>query len=148
MISDNTKAKPLDKTAVMQSVTATDLRIGNLYEYFISDKNDNRKEWWEAVVCDAQDLVYLEKNPNDRDFRFLPLTEEWLLKLGFIVVSDNDFKRRYDIESEGRIDYVKVKHTLCLSGIRFEGTMLNSIKYVHQLQNFFFLITGRELTVA
>ena len=144
--SKNTQTEQLLETTVMQSVTATDLRIGNLYEYFISDKNDDRKEWWEAVVCDAQDLVYLEKNPNDRDFRLLLLTKEWFDKLGMTYYS-------LPTKSDRKIGYYTIKY-----GNRFKINssdgkyyFLNfrkEIKYVHELQNLYFSLTGHELTIA
>ena len=137
------------KNAVMQSVTATDLRIGNIYEYFISDKNDDRKEWWEVVICDAQDLVYLEKNPNDRDFRFLKLTEEYLVKLGFSVINESSAGKRYGYIVNGvfssDLTFTFWKTTK-EAGKFFKGDL--ELKAVHQIQNLYFALTGRELTVA
>ena len=60
---------------------AKDLRIGNLVNKKIIDDLDPRKEWYEAAAIDAQDLVWLEENPNDEEeFQPIPLTSELLLK--------------------------------------------------------------------
>ena len=48
---------------------AKDLRIGNLVNYNIVDSLDDRKQWLEESLIDASDLLYLEKHPNDTDFK-------------------------------------------------------------------------------
>jgi len=68
----------------------------------------------------------------------IPLTEEWLLKFGYKLYHDyvwvND-----NTDVLGRID--KFKDDVARSIYpRLE------IKYVHQLQNLYFALTGKELT--
>jgi hypothetical protein len=122
---------------------ATDLRIGNLYEYFILDRNDERKEWWEVSVCDAQDLVYLEKNPDDKDYRPIPLTQEWLMIFEFKKEGNNFVKNNLGIGIS--------KYSVSIVVIDIiDGSIIpiyTEIKYVHQLQNLYFALTGSELTL-
>ena len=127
---------------------ANELRIGNLIEYRIQDDLDDRKDWWEVSKIDATDLCILESN-IDYDFRPIPLTEEWLLKFGFnkeyqkgyigIDVCNSDFVLTEPLKmGEWQTNYT----------FQFEtGSVpkFKEIKYVHQLQNLYFALTGEEL---
>jgi len=75
-------------------------------------------------------------------YKPIPLTSEWLVKLGF--VSDND---KYDpIYKKGHV-------SLMGSGIindwilRHDSHGIVNIQYLHQLQNGFYMITGEELII-
>ena len=121
-------------------INAKELRIGNLVEYKITDKLDERKEWWEVSEIDADDIHWLSKvMPEDEDFRAIPITEEWLFKLGFINDKVLEFYRNDFTDSTIIIDY----NFICLLG--YSHVKLN---YVHELQNLYFALTQRELTVA
>ena len=121
-------------------INAKELRIGNLVEYRIIDKLDERKEWWEVSEIDADDIHWLSKvDTKDEDFRAIQLTEEWLFKLGFINDKVLEFYRNDFTDSTIIIDY----NFICLLG--YSHVKLN---YVHQLQNLYFALTQRELTVA
>ena len=121
-------------------INAKELRISNLVEYRISDRFDKRKEWWEVSEIDADDIHWLSKvMPEDEDFKAIPLTEEWLLKFGFINDKVLEFYRNDFTDSTIIIDY----NFICLLG--YSHVKLN---YVHELQNLYFALTQRELTVA
>lgn len=126
--------------SVSGSVTANELRIGNIYEYFVLDKLDPRKKWWEIVVCDATDLVYLENNPNDRDFRFIPITTDWLLLNGYKQMPSGNYLQ----PNSGNFVWFE-KDLKCSIAGEIE---VNHIRYVHQLQNLYFSITGLELPLV
>ena len=75
----------------------------------------------------------------------IPLTEEWLVKFGF-----------EDGPSKGGFALTKNKLSIHLPDISYpQGrTYFNSwciidhsVKYVHQLQNLYFSLTGEELTI-
>lgn len=65
----------------------------------------------------------------------IPLTEEWLLRFGFEKKSSDVFELyEYAIERNyDSVDFI------------FEGKIIRVIKYVHQLQNLYFALTGEEL---
>lgn len=67
----------------------------------------------------------------------IPLTEAWLLKLGFNRGAIDDM--RDPIFINGLIDLVKKPS----NDFFFKGTHMNS---VHQIQNLFYVITGKDLT--
>lgn len=127
-------------------INAKELRIGNLVEYRITDKFDDRKEWWEVSEIDADDIHWLSKvDSNDEDFRPIKLTEEWLNKLGFFVVETNrKFEAtlpnfRYSIQTAEDYDVF----FFCDGEI-----VLTNFNYLHELQNLVFVLGQRELTVA
>ena len=77
---------------------------------------------------------------------FIPLTEEWLVKFGFKIKDGRamigeleapfyDYKLDLFTNSD-------VNNIYCYKDFR------KQIKYVHQLQNLYFALTGEELTIA
>lgn len=150
-VQDNTQSL---QSCVSVSVTASELRIGNLVHFPFTAENVkvlgiNAREYKSEIIH----TISFEKGINlycekPSVLKPIPLSNEWLERLGFYIVSDNEFKTRFDILKDGRIDFIRVKHELCTSGVRFEGAMLKGIDYVHQLQNFYFIITGSELHIG
>ena len=98
----------------------------------------------------------------------IPLTEEWLVKFGFDVTeSFNDGEKvDYQYELFFNIEYIteRVFHydtdedgVTVSFGVReiwdnedlmdSRSWIVKNIKYVHQLQNLYFALTGEELTI-
>ena len=72
----------------------------------------------------------------------IPLTEEWLLRLGFHKISFRNNHNRYDMDNLRYNDgIIQLKH-------RKISFSLASCKYVHQLQNLYFALKGTELTLT
>jgi len=64
----------------------------------------------------------------------IPLTEEWLLKFGFV----KDKLTNYD--------WYKGDFEICLpSYFKYKESHIHNIKHVHQLQNLYHALTGKEL---
>jgi len=86
---------------------------------------------------------------NDSDSHgFIPiaLNEEWLLKFGF--VSDGEKIASFDLELEEYSTLSVDINGVWMVGYSYEwGGTTKSIKYVHQLQNLYFALTGSELTI-
>jgi hypothetical protein len=101
-------------------------------------------------VIDGDEVVILNDNYTlfkalinvDRGIGIkpIPLTEEWFIKLGFQLFGNDDPLDRYWTTNilKGSIEELSLKYTL--SGIK--------IKYVHQLQNLYFALTGVELELS
>ena len=109
---------------------ASELRIGNLVD---SPRGIES-------ISDAESLQEIESYPEK--FKPIPLTEEWLLKFGFEI--DNGLDKRYRKENdhiEVGLRYIK---SIKVFKLGFIGT---EIKYVHQLQNLYFALTGEELII-
>jgi len=89
---------------------------------------------------------------NFKNIEPIPLTEEWLLKFGFELY-ESGYYFPYKINNQWEKDnwyfcanYRYNQIDICHRGnlgslIRFD------IKYVHQLQNLYFALTGTELEV-
>jgi len=77
-----------------------------------------------------------------KDFKPIPLTEEWLLKFGFKKFEN------YEIYNKGDFQCDKTQPEQEEEGYWFfiEGYAVN-IKYVHQLQNLYFVLCGEELII-
>ena len=135
-------------------IDTKELRIGNLcgdgYGRIVSITTIERdKEWWaEGELADSPvltaDLIVA--------FEPIPLTEAWLRSFGLIGERSDyrftlfDFADNHtcSIESTGN------KGETVAVYIEQYGEGLDSlphIKYVHQLQNLYFALTGKELTI-
>ena len=100
-----------------------ELRTGN----YVRVINDTVREYF--IVQDTNQSHFFEP---------IPLAEEWLVKMGFKKFVTSDKYHTYAlgvINVNDNIVYVS------------ELGFLNHIKYVHQLQNLYFDLTGEELTV-
>lgn len=83
----------------------------------------------------------------------IPLTEEWLVKFGFIADNYGVFYKTKDCSNNSN-SIIDLWAKKCLVeqfdisiGQEFGDTHnLCFIKYVHQLQNIYFALTGEELT--
>ena len=111
---------------------ATELRIGN----YVIEKGKIKP-------------MYSISNHNAKDYSRIepiPLTEEWLKKLGFKLV--------FAGQGDGYIyEYGELCKTLTIHSRdrnKFLYSTFNScekhIQYVHQLQNLYFALTNEELT--
>jgi hypothetical protein len=119
---------------------ANELRIGN---WFKSVKFEV------PVQCELSDLHELcvrsdgayNDPPIDEMFEPIPLTEEWLLKFGFVKIGEYWYKERFFIEMLfGRLN-------LRITINNAESAYASSVQYVHQLQNLYFALTGNELEI-
>jgi hypothetical protein len=132
-------------------MNAQELRLGNYYYYHIIDELDERKEWDEVCRIDVMDLDYLLNYPDDKNYNHIPLTEDWLLKAEFDhfqgwltkdAFSPGHPSQRFDM-------YWSSKDGFMMKS-RYQEDVPNTfymrhIKYVYQLQNLYFALTGKEL---
>ena len=121
-------------------IQAAQLRIGNLVEYRITDKFDDRKEWWEVSEIDADDIHWLSKvDTKDEDFRPIILTEEWFLKFGFVKIL-NQYKKATKTKP---FIILFLENQFQYDDLRYR----TNLKHVYQLQNLYFALTNKELTL-
>ena len=79
----------------------------------------------------------------------IPLTEEWLIKFGFKKQEDGFLYIK--LKRMGtRLEINMKKKLICLihNGMPMDVVHLPYIKYVHQLQNLYFALTGVELELS
>ena len=135
MNTNKTQTEQLTQDAVMQSVLkANDLRIGNLIFYETVDLNTGENVL-EIVEATANDIKTQELKSI---FSPIPLTEDWLLKFDFYV-SDVFGQKQYFLSGI----------TIYVNDGKFQHSGYDrQIKYVHEIQNLYFALTQREITVA
>ncbi len=125
---------------------AHELRIGNL----LLDRGDKvlRLDYWDFMKPAQRMFVEgLEVHPLTEDLEYcqpILLTEEWLLKFGFRFRED-----------DSEVFYDDFDHCIVLRENIVKFYIVNTcetcydvaIKYVHQLQNLYFALTGEELEI-
>ena len=117
---------------------ANELRIGNWVRW-------NYEESSEGNVYPVEygyELDDIKNNPNI--VKPIPLTEEWLVNHGEGI----DFEGDYMFVWRGIVWYYRMSDF----SVRRDYKQKNKInwveiKYVHQLQNLYFALTGEELTI-
>ena len=75
---------------------------------------------------------------NMKYIKPIPLTEEWLLKFGYI------FNNCYYLKDDSDIEFFKSNGKLFCE---FYGNWFSNIEYVHDLQNLHFAIYKEELKI-
>ncbi len=109
-------------------MNAKELRIGN----YVLDGRD-------VEAVNARMISMLEK--GEAEFDPIPLTEEWLLKFGFVGYTVKGFsKNGIELSYITRDDCFQFEFRCPQSDWR-----ILDIKYAHQLQNLYFALTGEEL---
>jgi hypothetical protein len=125
---------------------AQELRLGNYIfideeEIVVTGINGNTIHW-----KDGFDMTGM----TGSKLTGIPLTEDWLLKFGFKKGEYEWFEKLYDSQEEvGLISYNIDSHRTAIGYVDGEdsGFAGYEIKYVHQLQNLYFALTGNELTI-
>ena len=131
---------------------ARELRIGNLMELpngeisKVTGFTENGKVWF------VREPKHEECALKINQVKPIPLTEEWLLKFGFgeMGLSLGYFYKpicgNFSICSEDFIFNINYKR-YAVSNVISVDLHGFEIKYVHQLQNLYFALTGEELTI-
>lgn len=135
-----------------------ELRLGNLLFDDIDDSimivsMIELKEYTEwnsgndySLVCKKQGTSEYYEGDT---FRHIPLTEEWLLKFGFekfIYEPIKGEEEKCEEYCKGKLSIVDWGRGFIMSN-SFNFTLRIELKYVHQLQNLYFALTGEELKI-
>lgn len=116
---------------------ASELRLGNRVNFYV----ENLKETYGGGLITSVNPTHVELNEIRIPIGALvpiDLTEEWLIKFGLTKLSPVRF-----LLGGYELSY-------CLNQkswkVILRGGVLARLQYVHQLQNFYFALTGKELT--
>jgi hypothetical protein len=125
---------------------ANELRIGNQIEYYVFDEFGKPQQEWVGGYVDIEDLKWLDQHPGDKHYRPIKLTEDILIRFGFYETTKEHYVSGLYTLNKPDGFYIN-KETMCYCDIDYEGTTNDRIKiqYVHQLQNLYFALTGKEL---
>ena len=122
----------------MKTKLSKQIRLGNL----IKLKNEDYITTVENSTFSIGALI-------DVNYEGVTITEKWLNQMGFETAIDNEFTKRLDLKIDERFDYFLPKHNLKTFGFRFQGiTLFEQVKYIHQIQNLYLDLTGKELTFS
>ena len=126
-----------------------ELRIGNYVNYYLEPPISEN----ELVKLTLYDFINIDF--GWRNYNPIRLTEEWLIKFGFELVHKGN--KHYQIQNpKGYKDSHKIHifktigdnwHLAFSDTINGDYTPACHFKYVHQLQNLYFALTGKELTI-
>lgn len=122
----------------------SDLRVGNwvLYQQTIDDHEPKQMNASDIALFETWKDIYIA----------IPLTKEWILKFGLKIELLN--MDAYDIKLNEffTLEFQKKDQWneedgfhLYVNGTEYDSNVF--IKYVHELQNLFFALTGEELTI-
>lgn len=118
---------------------ATELRIGNIIHH-------PQKGGSGYVYVNHRTINDISSTNNEVGYKPIPLTEEWLVKFGF-----KKYKKLHSYLDPHLPSPFYEKNDFSLFkydfGFRFFTDLEKEvyIKYIHQLQNLYFALTGEEL---
>lgn len=125
-----------------------ELRIGNFYQQF--DLKHEVYDYRQITLFDFEYISGSSMSLKEVGFEPIPLTEEWLVKFGFEFTPGGTsgadmwqgmgFWTKRDVVLRGSRG---IKYPL-----RLNGYFNCEFKYVHQLQNLYFALTGEELELV
>lgn len=97
-----------------------------------------------VIEPEKQDNIYL----HCREASPISLSKEWLLKFGAKPIYASEFYLKLK-NLDAEINFRSSRSNEILTTIQGEdmSLILNNIKYVHQLQNLYFALTGEELSL-
>jgi len=133
-------------------IQTNELRIGNIAKDRGGKILKIDRFYGNKIECDIKGMpdkdpdtgIKLYYHPLTEEIQFLepiPLTEDWLLKFGF----ETWHKRDWDIGGVGDGQLLTVTTYAKTPIVRVWNQDIIHIKYVHQLQNLYFALTGTEL---
>jgi hypothetical protein len=117
-----------------------ELRLGNLFI------EENSNKIIEVIGLEKNRVVFSGMFLDKWQAKPIALTEEWIFKFGFEKLTS-----KKDGFLSDTYTYKKgISFIVYFDGVRLSVNFWQGSekKYVHELQNFFFALTGAELTVA
>ena len=121
-------------------IEANELRIGN----YVSFKFMRIKEVVK-IQCINKELIGVRESVYGYDkIKLIPLREEWLIKFGFSKSEDkiNENSNYYNTTEYWIQEHIDVDDFIFYGK---NNSIELVIKHVHELQNLYFALTGKEL---
>ena len=128
-------------------MTSNELRIGNLVYVPSGIKK---------FVCGTtyKNIFYTSNLQNstygqayDYECNPIPLTEEWLLDLGFTTIEITEETEETEaVIFDFKFSFINKTGTEVWF-LSYNGELFKELKYVHELQNLYFALTGKELEI-
>ena len=128
------------------------LRIGNMFRII------HPTNFEEETPLDITDIRNIHEGRGFFIYQPIPLTEEWLIRLGFKVdTTPSEYRLKWQLGKFGLMQILWMDED-CEYTFNLWNTPngdltyyahgdIPHIKHVHQLQNLYFALTGEELTI-
>lgn len=123
----------------------TDLKIKNLVEYqneifTITEIYQNNNDYFVKIENDLHSVSLSTEKINP-----IKITEDWLEKFGFKRTYASDHQIRYE-RPESFIKYdIDLRSKKLVEGLKIYGNTIRC-KYIHEFQNIFSSLFGKETT--
>jgi len=137
-------------------MNANELRIGNLIQIKLGEIEIAKVEELTLQTENNNQYYILKTNllSNNSDwvdpidsFEPIPITKEWLLNFGFERVRDTSLYTKQTIEIDGTFeDYMEYNLEFKQVNLSYEMCSI-PLQYVHELQNIYFALSKKELTI-
>jgi hypothetical protein len=122
---------------------AKELRIGNWIKSETEVFGEKKFREWQVTI---DDLSYIFSHPEN--YFGIQLTEEWLLKFGWIFNFDLGCYEKFpNGDARMFLSHKEVNNSFDMFNYVLKSTICKNIYYVHQLQNLFYCLCGKELEV-
>jgi hypothetical protein len=119
---------------------AKELRFGNFVRTTITHTN---------IKITIDELLEIINEPSEHQLEPIPLTEDWLLKFGFEKITHAVRSYSYHIcDKNERYWFFRISGQFGTITREITCVLSYEIKHVHQLQNLYFALTGKELKSA
>lgn len=118
----------------------TELRVKNFYKI----KRPEETAWQDSIVlCN----YYMQQALNNEiNIKPIKLTEKWLIDFGFEKLDKNKYV--LSVTNKGVINaYLKSDIKIEIGNCNGDSFDYLKVSYVHQLQNLYHSLTGKELKV-
>lgn len=127
---------------------ASELRIGNYISHIPTRKTDTVNLLQPGLGVSHSEVNGVNINGL---YEPIPLDYEWLVKFGFNLcgskIRGNPDILTIQISNNETLDYEDEEFFIAGVNSNRVVSLWNSPKYVHQLQNLYFALTGEELTI-
>lgn len=132
---------------------AHELMIGNYITQYLGmdDDGSHYKEQQITGIKYEYSDIHIRLDQTDTwhhngNFEPIPLTEDWLIKLGF-KNTDTGFEMKMWRGHTMSLIIVRNKYAIVACSGPFGLTHSAHLNYIHQLQNIFYCLTGEQLTI-
>jgi hypothetical protein len=130
-----------------------ELRIGNYVKCKSIDVeiNDIGNAWHTHKPISDDGFNWVSPKTRIKYYSEIKLTEEWLIKLGAVKDIEGDYYIKNPKGVDMRFYLIEADEYNFIQETKFSySPMANHkhIRHVHQLQNLYFALTGKELTIT
>jgi len=125
-------------------ITLTKAELNHILNLISANEIDEiytgKKENWE----NRNQSISMKVKKSIKNLKPIPLTEEWLIKIGFAKINHINGYSFYSL-SKSKIN--KCHIDIYDSKTQYMGYSVKHCKYLHELQNLYFVLTGLELII-